>query len=210
MSSQDYTASQLPSQILLFVCLFSLVYSVGSGCLGAGGGSKPGFGEQSSLELSTYSHSVPHCLSSHFCWHLSWGHSVICSVLGDPSQSLPDGLWPELLENSITEAKPFYFTPHHRYPVSAPIWMLIKTLVLNSPLYSSPVLPLRKISVFSSPFQLQGAKLVSYIGLCVCASINKQTNILVTELYPPLPCLRSILFPSLSSRTASQNEMPDS
>lgn len=146
MSSQDHTASQLPAQILLFVCLFSLVHSVGSGWLGAGGCSKPGFGEQSSLELSTYSPSAPHCLGSHFCWHLSWGHSVICNVLGDPSQSLPDGLWPELLESSITEAKPFYFTPHHRYPVSAPIWMLIKTPVLNSPLYSSPVLPLHKIS----------------------------------------------------------------
>lgn len=160
-----------------------------------------------SMICSASSHSAPQCLGSPFCWHLSWGHSVICNVLGDPSQSLPDGLWPELLENPITEAKPFYFTPHHSHPVSTPIWVLIKTQVLNSPLYSSPVLPL---SVFSSPLQLQGEKLVSYIGLCVCASINKQTNILVTELYPPLPCLRSILFPSLSSRTASQNEMPDS
>lgn len=71
--------------------------------------------------------------------------------------------------------------------------MIIKTLVLNSPPYSLTALPLNKISVFSYPLQLQGKKKllpVFYIGLCVCvcarvrASINKQTNILVTELLP--------------------------
>lgn len=56
-------------------------------------------GSGAASELSTYNPSVPQCLGSRFCWHLSWGCSVICNALGDPSQSLPDGLWPELLEN---------------------------------------------------------------------------------------------------------------